>query len=76
MPSNYDPDTLIQTHGNAAFQQVLNQARPLDQFIWDVEMARKKLIHRNAGRASKKTSIVFLQLAIRILAKTTGVAIR
>ncbi|MBL0337921.1 MAG: DNA primase [Rhodospirillaceae bacterium] len=43
MPSNYDPDTLIQTHGNAAFQQVLNQARPLDQFIWDVEMAAEKI---------------------------------
>lgn len=43
MPEGYDPDTLIQTHGHHSFQQVLNQARSLDQFIWDIELEAEKI---------------------------------
>lgn len=39
LPQGEDPDSLIQTQGAAAFKRVLDEAKPLSQVLWDMEVA-------------------------------------
>ena len=39
LPEGEDPDSLVQAKGRAAFEEVLDQARPLSQVLWDIEVA-------------------------------------
>lgn len=34
LPTGEDPDSLVATHGRAAFEKVLEEARPLSEVIW------------------------------------------
>ncbi|MBK18484.1 MAG: DNA primase [Rhodospirillaceae bacterium] len=43
LPAGEDPDTLIEKQGVAAMEALLNDARPLDRVIWDMETAGQML---------------------------------
>ena len=43
LPAGQDPDSLIQSQGAAAMQQVVEGARPLIDMVWDMETAGKPL---------------------------------
>lgn len=40
LPQGMDPDDLIQAKGAKAFQAVLDEAKPLSQVLWDMELAQ------------------------------------
>ncbi len=40
LPQGEDPDSLVQTKGVAAFQDVLDAAKPLSQVLWETELAQ------------------------------------
>ena len=37
LPDGQDPDSLIQSQGRGAFETVMDNAKPLDQFLWERE---------------------------------------
>ena len=39
LPAGEDPDSLVQSQGAAAFQEVIDGARPLSQVLWEMERA-------------------------------------
>lgn len=39
LPAGEDPDSLVQKQGPAAFQAVLDQAKPLSQVLWEMNVA-------------------------------------
>ena len=39
MPDGEDPDSLIASQGRAKMQSLIDEAMPLDQFIWETELA-------------------------------------
>jgi len=39
LPQGEDPDSLVQTKGVKAFQEILDAAKPLSQLLWDMEVA-------------------------------------
>ncbi|MCG8360946.1 MAG: DNA primase [Kiloniellales bacterium] len=43
LPAGQDPDDLIRQHGAAAFRQVLDQARPLADLLWQREFEAEAL---------------------------------
>ncbi|HSK42179.1 MAG TPA: DNA primase, partial [Arenibaculum sp.] len=43
MTAGEDPDSLIRTRGPAAMQAVLDQARPLSDVLWEMEMEGRRL---------------------------------
>ncbi len=47
VPAPEDPDSLIQTQGSAAMQQILDRAQPLSDVLWHQELSRHP--HRHAG---------------------------
>ncbi|TWB45287.1 DNA primase [Nitrospirillum pindoramense] len=48
MPEKEDPDSLIRAGGAAAFQAVLDRARPLTDVLWDMEAAERDLAQPDA----------------------------
>lgn len=40
LPAGEDPDSLVQKQGVAAFQSVLDAAKPLSQVVWEMEVAQ------------------------------------
>ena len=40
LPSGEDPDSLVQKQGAAAFQALLDAAKPLSQVVWETELAQ------------------------------------
>jgi len=40
LPSGEDPDSLVQKQGPAAFQALLDAAKPLSQVLWEMEQAQ------------------------------------
>ncbi|MEG3618496.1 DNA primase [Magnetovibrio sp. PR-2] len=38
LPDGEDPDSLVQAKGKTAFEEILDQAKPLSQVLWDLEL--------------------------------------
>jgi DNA primase len=43
LPQGEDPDSYIQKHGKASFEQILQSAKPLSQVLWETLAAQFKL---------------------------------
>lgn len=43
VPKGYDPDEFVKEHGAAAFENVLNIAKPLSDTLWDINYAQAQL---------------------------------
>ena len=57
LPGGEDPDTLVRRQGNAAFQAVLDAARPLSDVLYDL---LRPPVTGAAGRASPEEQAAFL----------------
>ena len=84
LPNNEDPDTFVRTNGKDAFIEQINNAQPLEDFLF--ETAEKDIdITTDSGKAKlskiilpktkRLTDGIYKQLLLNRLSKKTGLSV-